>query len=328
MLGTIKKKKVVDYSEQEKLKDILRKPVDVAKLNNDKLRPWTVNPSTEGILSTEIRKLDKTIVVTSPQMSAGDIGYSVLDRKVQEIDDFRESLKHRAKLNPYKTYYDNYLFVNNTIKPPMKISGSKRGDSGSKSFSNTTMNNTIIDNGHRSNNISRNEEVMDSQENEFESFSNNNISNTRTFGDSHFGYGITADRKKSDDITSEIDEEYVSKLQRMIHTKSMSHQHSLKVPLPTVQFKPFKTPAVFPVSTTDFQRLKTEMKSFPKPTTIHLNHRNQLLMISMVNNQHHHDLQEKSRQSLLFQNNRTLRATSSLPDIKSSYYHFPPPSSS
>ncbi|RYH29006.1 hypothetical protein EON65_10085 [archaeon] len=114
-------------------KDAKPNPLNVAYLDNETLRPWTINPDAERRLNVEISALENTISITSPQMYAGRRGHSVLDNKFPELVAFEKTIHIRAKANPYRTIYD----------PPEvllaygKVSNgsSKRGSQGSASGS-------------------------------------------------------------------------------------------------------------------------------------------------------------------------------------------------
>lgn len=326
-----KKKKSIDSEEEERMKAILKKPVDAATLANDKLRPWTVNPSSEGVLRSELGKLDKTIIITSPQMSAGDIGFSVLDRKLPEIEDFRSSFKTRTKLNPYKSVYEDYIIqYQNQQQKAYRFSGSgtKRGHSRegvnqpSVLLDNRSNANSRSNSGNKDNSLEKKHDFNGNSEISM----NENSPHVRTF------QPRDSNTPNNDDIISEVDTDHVTRIQKMIQSKSLSKQHQVDVPFPTVHYKPFKSPAVFPVSTTEYQKLRSEMQSFPKPQTaaVHLNHRNQLRMLSIVSNHLQHEDEWYNHRDRLRRGKpiNTYNRAKSNPDIKSSYYHVPPPGSS
>jgi hypothetical protein len=311
-----KKKKVASSEEEERLKALLKKPVDVATLNNDLLRPWTVNPGTEKILTREISKLDKTIIITSPQMSAGDIGYSVLDRKAPEIEDFHVTMKNRSSFNPHRTIYDNFLFTYHNPKQPYHPSREN----------NRTKNNGIASSSNEPSdcdtlNGAGSGAAVESASN---NFSGNYISNSGRRGGN-------PRRNSDDDMVSEVDEDHISKVQRMILSKAVSHQHHLAIPLPTVHYKPFKSPAVFPLSTSEYQKMRNDVGFSPirsqSSLHSHLNPRNQKLLMSIVNSNHPQEIKPELDHSKLFHSRRIRQFRATTPDIKSSYFHFPPPTS-
>jgi len=83
---------------------LLRK-IDVGKLNNDILRPWTVNHQSQEVLRNAINDLERTKAYTTPQKKAGVRGLSVLDQKEPVMIDFENTMKLRATLNGYRTQY-------------------------------------------------------------------------------------------------------------------------------------------------------------------------------------------------------------------------------
>jgi hypothetical protein len=308
-----KKKKVANSEEEERLKALLKKPVDLATLNNDLLRPWTVNPGTEKILTREISKLDKTINITSPQMSAGDIGYSVLDRKAPEIEDFHTTMKNRSRFNPHRTIYDNFLFTYHNPKQPYHPS---RENSRSK---NNGIVSSLFEPSVGFSAQTGSAGILDGESNN----ANGNTNSGRR--------EIKARRNSDDDMVSEVDEDHISKVQRMIHAKALSRQHHLEIPLPTVHYKPFKSPAVFPLSTTEYQKMRNDIghSSTRSQSSLHshLNPRNQKLSMSIVNSNHPQEIKPELDNSKLLHSRRVRQFRATTPDIQSSYFHFPPPTS-
>lgn len=75
-----KKKKTIEIEE--------RRPriVDVSLLNNEALRPWTIDIKSEERMKDEVEKLEKTITITTPQKWGGFPGSSCLEHKPQGFE--------------------------------------------------------------------------------------------------------------------------------------------------------------------------------------------------------------------------------------------------
>lgn len=70
---------------------------DMTLLNNDVLRPWTIDLNLERKLQQEAVALDKVLAYTTPQKFAGTLASSVLDSKLNEYAEFTTTLDQRLK---------------------------------------------------------------------------------------------------------------------------------------------------------------------------------------------------------------------------------------
>lgn len=81
--------------------------VNVSCLDNEVLRPWTIDVLANERLREEMSALENTISITSPQKNAGRRGVSILDNQIPALVDFHKTVKQRAVANGYRTIYDS-----------------------------------------------------------------------------------------------------------------------------------------------------------------------------------------------------------------------------
>jgi hypothetical protein len=67
--------------------------LDSSLLNNDELRPWTIDLKLDQRLQQESIALDKILSFTTPQKFAGTLASSVLDSTPREFVEFRSTLQ-------------------------------------------------------------------------------------------------------------------------------------------------------------------------------------------------------------------------------------------
>lgn len=129
-----------------------RKAFDAARMDNNTLRPWTVNTQSEEVLKTAIQDLEKTKAYTTPQKKAGIRGFSILDQKEPAMIDFENSIKLRATLNGYRTQFqpttaehsNGIMVVGSKMKTSSKTGSRQKNETQSplaQNFSESQINN-------------------------------------------------------------------------------------------------------------------------------------------------------------------------------------------
>lgn len=76
---------------------------DVSLIKNEELRPWTVNPNLDSRLKSERDALERTITYIAPNMSAGQLGSSILDGDVPGVQEFNTTFMKKTHSTPFIT---------------------------------------------------------------------------------------------------------------------------------------------------------------------------------------------------------------------------------
>jgi hypothetical protein len=74
---------------------------DSSLINNDVLRPWTIDLNLDRRLQQESSALDKILSFTTPQKFAGTLASSVLDSTPDEFKEFRSTLDQRMNARKF-----------------------------------------------------------------------------------------------------------------------------------------------------------------------------------------------------------------------------------
>jgi hypothetical protein len=74
---------------------------DSSLINNDVLRPWTIDLNLDRRLQQESSALDKILSFTTPQKFAGTLASSVLDSAPDEYKEFRSTLEQRMNASKF-----------------------------------------------------------------------------------------------------------------------------------------------------------------------------------------------------------------------------------
>lgn len=77
--------------------------VDSSLINNDVLRPWTIDLTLDSKLQQEAIALEKILSFTTPQKFAGTLASSVLDATPVEYKEFKSTLEQKSNLSSTKS---------------------------------------------------------------------------------------------------------------------------------------------------------------------------------------------------------------------------------
>jgi len=110
---------------------------DSSLIDNDELRPWTIDLNLEQRLQQESGALDKILLFTTPQKFAGTLANSVLDSAPQEFKEFKSTLEQRIQSRGTVPFESQKL----SAKGSTSNSNSTRNSDSSRQLSNRSSRN-------------------------------------------------------------------------------------------------------------------------------------------------------------------------------------------
>lgn len=241
---------------------LVKKRVDFALVKNEDLRPWTVNPELDKRLHHEMDALERTITYIAPQMNAGNLGCSVLDGNVPGVKDFQNTIKTTVsqrksitKLDPMNEFFPLYV-AKSRLNLRNSNAGSKHSSKAPSKPSTNTFNFTqqfhLEDNHNEPQTSTPAMIIKATGSRPFGRMSSAELENSVI----DFDYQRQCCGLESRDL------QHISFLQQSIFEEYRAKRSSRPPSgsIRSVAFRSASIPAVLPISRSEYNQLKADMK--------------------------------------------------------------------